>query len=238
MRYIQKEIMYKLTFVNMPDDFVRLLSANMPQNNSTLNQIEMYLHQKKGMGFLVRSLFKEIDSDGFLSKIVHTAGWNVIRNRLAGAYLENFVVGDFPDAVSIETIQDLILFENKVKFHTTGLNSRSFLLAMYAKMTQEKHKKLFDKKEFSPLVIKDKHIELLRFSTVKNARIDWLLLTLICLSEALGLERLESFLSKGTKFAVLFAMLNEKEQKQFIENLVNYATSIGDLEYVTTVMAS
>jgi hypothetical protein len=81
---------------------------------------------------------------------------------------------------------------------------------------------------YSAFIIKDEHLEYMKFSKSKSVRIDWLMFQLIQFDFFLGHERMTSLLKSGTRYEALFSMLLANEQKIVIENCLRYGTSIGD----------
>ena len=131
----------------------------------------------------MRKIFKDIDPDGFLGKIISIAGWIGIRNRLAAVYIEYTMTGRFPDIANLNLVSDILNIENKLRHFTPVGFSRAFLLGFYAKMSLVKIKKLNDTDnlipDLVPLMIKDEHIEFMKYSKTKSMRIDWVMLQLI-----------------------------------------------------------
>ena len=85
--------------------------------------------------------------------------------------------------------------------------------------------------QYSPLVIKEEHIDLMKYSKAKSIKIDWLILQLILFESFLGMDRLKSLLQSEIKFNALFNMLKDEEKELFLENLLKYGASISDYEF-------
>lgn len=226
--------MINLPYVTMPDHFVKLLCTNILPSSQVNNNLEMYLNENKDLNILVKKLFIDIDPDGFLGKIISISGWTGIRNRLACAFIDKNQNGSFPDQVLLSKLSDVLNLENKLRHFTPAGYSRAFLLAYYAKLTMVKLNQMEEIHQYTPLVIKDEVIELMKFSKSKSVRIDWLILQLALFESVLGIERLKNFISSEMKFQAIFNMLKPEEQEWFMQNLLVYGASISDYEFFLT----
>lgn len=226
--------MINLPYINMPDHFVKLLCTNIQPSSQVNNNLEMYLNDHKDLNILVKKVFIDIDPDGFLGKIISISGWAGIRNRLACAFLEKNQTGSFPEHIVLSKLSDVLNLENKLRHFTPAGYSRAFLLAYYSKLTLIKLNQMEEVHQYTPLIIKDEIIELMKFSKSKSVRIDWLILQLTLFESVIGLDRLKSFLSSEMKFQAIFNMLKAEEQEWFMQNLLVYGTSISDYEFFLT----
>jgi hypothetical protein len=218
----------------MPDHLVRLLCANIQNTTQTNTNLEMYFNENKDLNILIKKAFKDIDPDGFLGKIVSISGWTGIRNRLSALFLEHLINGKFPETANVTMVNDIINLENKLRHFTPTGYSRIFLLGLYSKMTIFKINQMEEVHNFSPLIIKDEHIELMKYSKSKSVRIDWLVLQIVLFESILGLDRFESLLKSEMKFAAIFNLLEVDEKEYFINNLLTYGASISDYEFFIT----
>ena len=218
--------MINFPFTSLPEHFTKLLASNIQNSTQSNTNLEMYLNENKELNALVRKIFRDIDPDGFLGKILSISGWTGIRNRLAAVYIEYAMTGKFPDTANLSLVTDIVNIENKLRHFTDSGFSRSFLLGFYAKMTFIHVKNSEDSK--TPLLIKEEHFEYMKFSKTKSIRIDWLMLQLIQFDHFLGSERLTSLLQSGTRYESLAALLSPEETNQMIENCLVYGASIND----------
>ena len=225
--------MINFPYVSLPEYYTRLLSSNIQNTTQVNNNLELYINENKELNALVKKIFKDIDPDGFLGKILSISGWNGIRNRLAAIFLEHAMTGKFPDTANLSLVTDIVNVENKLRHFTPAGGNRAFMLAFYAKMSMIKIKMSSDSREYCALIIKDEHIEFMKLSKAKSVRIDWLMLQLIQFEHFLGLERMEGLLKNETRYASLFSLLSAEEQDQMIENFLTYGASINDTEIFT-----
>jgi hypothetical protein len=223
--------MINFPVVSLPEHYTQLLAANIQNSTGTNTNLEIFINENRELNMLVKKLFTDIDKDGFLGKILLISGWIGIRNRLAAAYLEYAITGSFPDVANLSLVNDLVNLENKLRHFTSTGYSRSFMLGFYAKMSMIQLRKLENTgntQNLSAFIIKDEHLEYMKFSKSKSIRIDWLMFQLIQFDFFLGHERMISLLKSGTRYEALFSMLLNNEQKIVIENCLRYGTSIGD----------
>lgn len=220
--------MVNFPFISLPEHFTRLLVSNIQNSNQNNTNLELYINENKELNALVKKIFRDIDPDGFLGKILSISGWIGIRNRLASVYIEYAMTGRFPETANLALVTDIINIENKLRHFTPLGFSRIFLLGFYAKMSLIHVKKSNDGK--NPLIIKDEHFEFMKWSKTKSIRIDWLMLQLIQYDHFFGTDRMKALLESGTRYESLMALLLPKEQKEMFENCMIYGASINDKE--------
>lgn len=223
--------MINLPYIDMPDHFVRLLSSNLSNTTTINNNLEMYISENRELNIIIKKIFKDIDPDGFLGKIISISGWPGIRNRLCSSFLEYSMNGYFPDQANVNLLTDIINLENKLRHFTVSGYSRAFLLGYYAKMTQIRLNQMEEVHQYSPLIIRDEHLDLMKFSKAKSIKIDWLILQIVLFESVLGIDRVKSLLQSEIKFNALFNMLKDDEKEWFVENLLTYGSSISDYEF-------
>lgn len=225
--------MFNLPYISLPEQFTRLLVSNIQNATGTNTNLEMYISENSEINALVKKIFRDIDPDGFLGKILSISGWAGIRNRLTAVYLEYAMTGRFPETANLSLVTDIVNVENKLRHFTPQGFSRAFLLGFYAKMSLIQIKKIDDSINYNPLIIRDEHIEFMKYSKAKSARIDWLMLELIQFEHFLGSDRMDTLLAAGSRYESMFALLSPSEQKQMIDNFMTYGASINDAEIFT-----
>ena len=230
---IFKGSMINFPYISLPEYYTRLLVSNIQSSSQINNNLELYINENKELNAIVKKIFRDIDPDGFLGKILSISGWIGIRNRLAAVFLENAMTGKFPETANLNLVTDLLAAENKLRHFTPPGSTPAFLLAFYAKMSLIHIKLKSDSRELSPLIIKDEHIEFMKLSKAKSQRIDWLMVQLIQYEHFLGLERLNDLLKSETRYASLFSLLSKEEQQQMMNNFMTYGASIFDKEIFT-----
>ncbi len=226
--------MINLPYLSLPENFTHLLVSNIQNSTQSNTNLEIYINENAELNALVKKIFRDIDPDGFLGKILTISGWAGIRNRLAAVYLEYSMTGNFPETANLTFVTDIINIENKLRHFTPAGFSRAFLLAFYAKMSLINIKKMTGSNIFTPLIIKEEHIEFMKWSKAKSTRIDWLMLELILFDDILGTQRMKTLLQGSSRYETLYAFLSPGEQKQLVENLMTYGSSINDSEIFFT----
>ena len=222
--------MIKFPYVTLPDRFTRLLALDLSSTQNSPRDLEAHIQNEKELYFLVLNLFKDVDPEGSLQKIISISGWTAIRNRLCSAYLEQNANGRFPLKVNLSNINDIIFIENKLKDYSSPGFSRAFMLGFYAKYSLNLINNSSNELIHSPLVIKPEHFEILSRSHSKRVRIDWLVLTIILFEHYLGFSRVSTLISSDASFHSLLALLDNDERAEFMNNLLNYASSVNDNE--------
>jgi len=230
--------MFNLPYVSLPEQFTRLLVSNIQNSTGTNTNLEMYINENSELNALVKKVFRDIDPDGFLGKILSIAGWPGIRNRLAAVYIEYAMTGKYPDTANLNLVTDIVNIENKLRHFTPAGFSRAFLLGFYAKLSLIQVKKGSDSMNVNPLIIRDEHIDFMKYSKAKSARIDWLMLELIQYDHFLGSERMNTLLAGGSRYESMFALLSPSEQQQMMQNFLTYGASINDTEIFTMDVTS
>ena len=219
-----------LPYISLPERFTKLLSANIQNSTQSNTNLEIYINENKELNMLVKKIFRDIDPDGFLGKILSISGWLGIRNRLAAVYIEYAITGEYPEIANLDLVTDIINLENKLRHFTNNGFSRAFLLGFYAKMSLIYVKKINDVEKVNALIIRDEHIDFMKWSKAKSTRIDWLMIQLIQYDYFLGNERVSNFLKTGTRYEALFSLLSKEEQALMIDNCLTYGSSINDSE--------
>lgn len=230
--------MINFPYVSLPEYYTRLLVTNIQNTSQGNTNLEMYINENKQLNALIKKIFRDIDPDGFLGKILSIAGWPGIRNRLAAVYLEYAMTGHFPETANLSLVTDIINVENKLRHFTQPGFSRAFLLAFYAKMSLVQMKMTTDTKGHNPLLISDPQIEFMKMSKTKSVRIDWLMIQLIQYEHFLGYERLHNLLKAETRYEALYSLLTEEEKIQMTNNCLTYGASINDTEVFTSDVSS
>ena len=230
---IIKGNMINFPYISLPEYYTRLLVSNIQNSSQVNNNLETYINENKELNAIVKKIFRDIDPDGFLGKILAISGWIGVRNRLAAVFIEQAMTGKIPDTANLNLVTDLIAVENKIRYFSPPGNNRAFLLAFYAKMSLIHIKMKSDSRELAPLIIKDEHIEFMKLSKSKSVRIDWLMLQLIQYEHFLGFDRLHNLLENETRYASLFSLLSKEEQQQMIDNFMTYGASIFDKDIFT-----
>ena len=96
--------MVNFPYISLPEYYTRLLVSNIQNSSQMNNRLELYINENKELNALVKKIFRDIDPDGFLGKILSISGWIGIRNRLAAIFLENAMTGKFPETANLNLV--------------------------------------------------------------------------------------------------------------------------------------
>ncbi len=218
-----------LPFVQMPDYYTRLLVANIQNNTATNTNLEMYFADHPHLSALIKKIFKDIDAEGFIGKILLINGFTGIRNRLASAFIEHASTGIFPEQVNQNLIKEALQLEHNWRHFTPQGFSRGFLLGFYLKMASVSNR-------ISANLIQDRHLEYMKLSQGKSQRIDWLMLSVLHFDYFLGPERYMSCIKAQMNFDAIYATLSEEEKRVMCLNMLAYGSSIGDMSFFNSMV--
>lgn len=218
-----------LPFVHMPDYYNRLLISNIQNSTQTNTNLEIYIADHPHLNHLIKRIFKDIDADGFVGKILSVNGFVGIRNRLAAAYIEHRAMGNFPEVVNQTLIQEALLLEHSWRHFTHQGYSRIFMLGFYLKLASMENKT-------SSMLFQERHLEYMKISKGKSVRIDWLMLLILHFDYFLGFDRYMNALQSHMSLDALMALLSDDERLLMLSNLLGYASSIQDLDFFTSLV--
>ncbi len=218
-----------LPFINMPDYFSFLLTSNIQNNSSTNTNLEIYFSNQPHLAILIKKLFRDIDQEGFLGKILSISGFLGVRNRLTSAFLEKKITGHYSDFANQKLISDILQFEHQWRHFSPLGYSRIFLLGFYLKLISLE-------KKIGLNIFQERHIDYMQYSKGKSIRIDWLMLTIVHFDLFLGADRYLQCLKSKMTFEEIFSLLSSEHKELLLKNYLNYASSIGDKEFFTNLV--
>lgn len=198
----------------------------MQMSGQGFSNMREYITSQKPLLTLVQIIFQDLGNKLDLTSIVKAVGWTGFRNRLANAYVDYAMYGEYPTTPNTRNISLMIDLEEDLKPFTVAGFSRGFLLGFYLRMAQVQQEK--SGKDFS--LMTDELIKLLKLSKIKIVKVDWLLLSLYHLEGFLGRDMLLSNFDKEIGFEKIYSKLTEEQKNTMMENLLSYGYSIGDEE--------
>jgi hypothetical protein len=223
--------MKKLLFphVILPKELVQLLKSNIVAN--TADPVFEVIKPNRGLYQVLDVAFKEFNDGRGLEKTMVALGWNNFRERFASLYVYKAVHGSFPLKSDMGLVEDIQKFESTyAEFGVSG-TSRTFLLGLYLKLAQFRTQEIEKNKFLEFRLPEEIIVPLLRLVPTKSEKIDWLILTLYHLSEALGEKFLANCLVQGKSFDEIYESMNEESRKRMYENLLSYGMSIQEPEF-------
>jgi hypothetical protein len=222
--------MKKLPFphVILPKEFVQLLKTNVSANsNATVFE---FLKENRGLYEVLDVAFKEFNDGRGLEKTMIALGWANFRDRFASLYIYKAVHGKFPLKTDMGLVEDIMKFESTYADFSVSGQSRAFLLGFYLKLAQIKTQEQ-EKNKFLEFRLPDEMIiPLLKHTQSRAEKIDWIILLVFHLAEALGEKSLAGALVAGKTFDEIYEMLSEESRRQMHDNFLSYGMSIHEPE--------
>jgi len=188
------------------------------------------LRPNKGLYLTLEKAFKEFDDGRGLEKTVLALGWANFRDRLASLYISKSIYGSFPQKTSMELVEDIKAFEQKFIDQGVHSNSRLFLLGFYLKLANIQIQRR-ENNQFLEIKIPDEIGPILKLSQGRSEKIDWLILIVMHLREALGEKTLTHAISAGKRLEEIYAMVSVESKHIMHENLLGYSASIREPDF-------
>lgn len=214
--------------VILPREFVQLLKSNLPATNSAA--VFEILKANRGLYEVLDIAFKEFNDGRGLEKTMVALGWANFRDRFASLYIYKAIHGKFPLKSDMGLVEDILKFEATYAEVSVSGQSRAFLLGFYLKLAQIKNQEVEKNKFLEFRLPDDIIIPLLKLSPGRAEKIDWLILLLFHLSEALGENSLAHTLVADRPFDDIYKLMSEESRKRMHENLLSYGMSIHEPE--------
>ncbi|MCK5884000.1 MAG: hypothetical protein KAG61_09940 [Bacteriovoracaceae bacterium] len=218
--------------VNMPDYFTRLLRGNMQSSGNLYRSLPIYFDQIPSLKSLVSHSFSSIDPRLRVDFLLNSLGWHGFRNRLTGLFLHYEEHGKFPPHTDPDAVDDILLIEDRLKGHTPGNFSRTFLLGLYLKMSQLHIQKVGLPQGRELLQIDNSIFDLLdKYTGSKLVKLDLFILGIIHMQHFFGKETIREYIRDGASYPYLFEKLNEQQKEMIMSNLLAYGASIGEIDF-------
>ncbi|ATH07640.1 hypothetical protein BIY24_06690 [Halobacteriovorax marinus] len=216
-------------FANLPDDFTHLLKVNMQSSGKHFSDLQSYIVERKGLYLLFRQIFKDIDNSGNVEKVLKSAGWHGIRDRLCCLYIENLINGEYPSSVQTGNCYGILGFEDILKPYSIGGYSRAFLLGFYLKMSSIEQN-LLGKSTGAINFNIHEVVEILSISSARTVKIDLLVILIKHLIDFFGKDQLKEHIGQGLKYKDLYERLNLEQKSLMVNNFLSYGSSINEKE--------
>ncbi len=204
--------------VILPQEFVQLLKSNLPATNSAA--VFEILKANRGLYEVLDIAFKEFNDGRGLEKTMVALGWANFRDRFASLYIYKAIHGKFPLKSDMGLVEDILKFEATYAEVSVSGQSRAFLLGFYLKLAQIKNQEAEKNKFLEFRLPDDIIIPLLKLSPGRAEKIDWLILILFHLSEALGENSLAHTLVSDRPFDDIYMLMSDESRKRMHENLL------------------
>jgi hypothetical protein len=217
--------MIELPFVDMPDDYTRLLRVDMTSTSQHHLGLQSYIFKNPSLkGILNRILNRGEDID--INSHIKTLGWHGIRDRIM-CYYVNFAKTKRHDSqVRVEMIDDITDLERSLRFSTVSGFSRIPLYGFYLQLLciDDGLESIKD----HPLYPNSNIMELLSKNTQRVINIDYLIIMLHHLIEFNGMDQMKTFIDGNFSFESLYLKMTEEQKELFCSNFLSYCASIGE----------
>lgn len=215
-----------LPHVLLPAEYVSLLKANLAVV-STPAPIFDVIRPNQALYMTLENAFKDFDDGRGLEKTMMALGWPNFRDRMGSIYIYKKIYGHYPVSTSMELVEEIKLLEQRFFNHSVHGHSRLFLLGFYLKMAnfQIQHR---ENNQFLEIKIPEEISPLLKLSQGRSDKVDWLILILTHLLQALGDKLVINSLMTGKKFQDLYELMTPDLRKMMFENLLAYGASINE----------
>lgn len=216
----------KLSYINLPDYFTRLLRSSMQSGEDNFENLAGYISSNPSFHGLVERCFQDVDEKVRLATIIKSLGWHGFRNRMAAVFLEYQLNGQFPTKPNLELCHELTALEDSVKSQTVDGFSRAFLIAFYWKLHRYKDNNSFmESFNWRDILSHFNHTK------ARVVKVDWLLFSVMHLHYYLGKEVLKEALKGSPDYTELYNRLDEKQKRQYTMNALSYGASINEAEF-------
>lgn len=223
--------MEELNFIDMPNEYCQLLRVDMSTTSKFHIGLQSYILKHPSLLGIVNRILsrgEEVDVHSSMKKL----GWHGVRDRILSYYINlktNRVHITNPD---FETIDDILEFEQKLRFSTVSGFSRLILFGFYMKLDciELGISNLHD----HPLYPDEEIIEYLQQAQEKIINIDFVLILLKFLISNLGKDKFDAYLSQNYSFEALYMNLNELQKDNLCRNFLSYCSSINEVDVFTT----
>ena len=215
-----------LPYVILPAEFLTLLKTNLSVTASPAPIFDV-IRPNKSLYHTLEKAFKEFDDGRGLEKTMMALGWSNFRDRLASIFIHKTIYGDYPLQSNMELVEDIKSFEAKYVDYGVHSYSRLFLLGFYLRMANIQTQRRMNN-QFLELKVPDHLGSILRLSQGRSERVDWLILIIMHLSDALGEKMLMNALVSGKKFEELYELMSTEAKMKMSDNLLAYGSSIRE----------
>ena len=220
---------FRLPFLPLPKEFISLLKSNLP-DNVTATPIFEVLKSNKAICHVLGVAFKEFDDGRGLEKLVTTLGWAHFRDRFASLYIYKSIHGYFPTSTNMDLVEEIKSLESRFGEYGVHGPSRLFLLGFYLKLANIHIQQKVDA-TISPIIIPPEILTVLKISSIRSEKIDWLILIILQLVNALGEKVLINQLLNGKKMDDIYELLPLEARTELHDNLLSYSSSINEPDF-------
>jgi hypothetical protein len=225
--------MINYSFCPLPQSFVRLLATELwPTGGQGSAGLKNLITADRSLHMVLLRSFHDIDPASRIDRITSALGWQGLRDRFAGAYLEHRRTGQFPTCIRSEVLSDVLAFERLLKPYAIEGRSRTFLLGFYLKMLKLDQSR--EGQSGEEIVIDDSVVDLLSLSRSKVIKVDWALISMHLIASAIGVSDLRKMLVSNASHTEILGTLSQSEKVSYAKSLLAYGASLGEMEMFQT----
>lgn len=215
----------------IPDELGRILQSHFHNNRSSYARITDEIYDSPFLKVIVPELFGQYMKGNNMESMLNALGWSGFRDRLTSLYVYKKLNGEFPTAIVVSCVNDIIKFEGELIDYAPEGHSRIFMLGVYLKFCEIKFKSELELSNKSLLVLSPSIKKILALGSKKSIKADWLILTLMNITEMVDEQLLINTINNHNgNFYQIFALLNEKQKEKLMTNLLAYGASINEDE--------
>ena len=188
-------------------------------------QPELYLNVEKFFGENIRG------SESF-DRILSAYGPIGVRNRIAEYYLNHLEFGEFPRNVEIDSVEDVLSLETRLKGFSFENDGHIFLISYFLKFQFLYYQNL-GLEELSLYPLATEVDEILQMGTGRCVRSDWLVFYIALFSQYYDVDEIKGFISKKLwSPSQLFQRLGVNNRKDAFSKCMQYAFAINDMDFL------
>lgn len=217
-----------LPHVILPGEFVTLLKTNLSVVSTPAPVFDV-IRPNNAIYMTLEKAFQEFDDGRGLEKTMIALGWQNFRERMGSLYIYKAIHGQYPNLTSMDLVEEIKDLEDKFVNHSVHGYSRVFLLGFYLRLANIQIQRRENNK-YLELKIPEEVGSFLKLSQGRSEKLDWLILIIMHLLQALGDKLLMNAFLSGKKFDELYALLSPEVRKNMMDNLLAYGASIGEQE--------
>jgi|GEM_PF-1978320 hypothetical protein len=214
-------------YVHLPEEFVTLLQSNMQTSGSGYARLKRDYWQRPHFQSVLSRATADLGNRQSFEQLINTLGWLGLRDRLAAFFLEHQAKGYYPKSFTLESIEDILAFEDEVKSLNLNGYSRAFLIGFYLKMGHYEEQVAQGKPiQKNIALISQDVLDVLALAKTRVAQVDWLCLSLHYLIKFRGVDKVKKLIRGGGGYSSLKSELTPQQEFTMMKAFLAYGASI------------
>jgi hypothetical protein len=178
--------------------------------------------------YVKKSFSKYLENGGIL-RMLTTLGWEGFRNRICEAYIYYARHGNYPDAIELDEIYDVLDIEKRFDFLFSEGNNNVFKFGFFLKLCDiylESNNE-YSGNEFISIPVEVD--EILAKGLSKCIEADWLIIIIWTMVELFGAEVIMNLLKEHNgSWIKIRQNFSETQEEEFYSSLLKYGHGIKD----------